>query len=109
LNVAESLRHPKLGICGWHDTAVLASMHVKEATMHIYDLRVTNQDKIRLARKALFVKAVPIAHTMNYRSHQYLWLGVAIANARHIETTLCWSQNISHRSRLYPLSTIDCS
>lgn len=47
-------------------------MHVKETSIDVDNLVVSNKDDIGLTRQVGFVKAVSIPHSMNHRSDNEL-------------------------------------
>lgn len=71
-------------------------MHVKEATVNINDLSMSHQNDIRFARKIALVKSISIPQSVNYRPDDHFGLGVAIADARHIEAALFLCENVRH-------------
>jgi hypothetical protein len=61
---------------------------MKETTMYIDDLAMTNKNNIGFTGEVAFVKTITIAHPVNYRSYQHLRAGISTANARHVEAAL---------------------
>lgn len=73
-------------------------MHMKETSMHINNLSMAHKDHVGFARKIFLVEAVSIAHLMNKRANNHLRSRITVPNARHIEASLLWRQNVGHCS-----------
>ena len=69
---------------------------VPETSVNQYDLPAWIEHDVRLARQALLMQAVPIAHTMQEPLHHNLGFGISPSDKGHILRPACLVDRIGY-------------
>jgi hypothetical protein len=98
IHIRAPLRRPKIGIRGRNRFAVLAPVHMPEATVDEEYGAASRKHEIGFPGQSLAVKPVSQSHPMQRFPYTHLGFGVDAANARHVETALRRGKYVSHIS-----------
>lgn len=98
LYVRKPLSVPVRFICCRSNASIFAIMHVKEATVYIYDFMMSRKDHIGLSWEVLFMKAISKPHSMNNRTNYHFRLRIPVVDTRHIEAPLAGRKVIGHQT-----------
>lgn len=96
LDVRESLFLPEVGVGCGNDFAILAGVHVPEASVDKNDLSQAGKNQVRPAWEVLDVQRVAITETMNQRANPNLGLGVPAPDVRHVAVALFGTEDVCH-------------